>query len=103
MEYLQKHFPLSFAAIEKLMVEHGAPKRDGDDQEWRGHDAGHHLDHLSDHLKAYYEWPDSDLDPDSKMPQIIHVACRALMACEVHLGDEDHVAGVSKMIEGGGK
>ena len=84
MEYLQKQFPLSFAAIEKLMVEHGA-KTHRDDQEWREHPSEYHLDHSTEHLCLHTEGERS-IDPDSQMPQLVHVACRDLMALEIWLG-----------------
>lgn len=65
------------------MTEHGAPKRNGDDAEWRTHHAPHHHDHAVEHGRAYEGG--EDFDPDSTMPQLTHVACRSLMALEVYL------------------
>jgi hypothetical protein len=87
MKYLQKQFPLSFEAIEKLMVEHGA-KTHRDDQEWREHTVEDHVEHADNHLGAY-EAPHlsgGTLDKDSGQSHLIHYACRALMASEVYLG-----------------
>jgi hypothetical protein len=84
MEYLLKQFPRSFEAIEKLMVEHGA-KTHRDDQEWREHTVDDHLDHSTEHLFKHIDGKES-LDEDSGLPQLVHTACRVLMALEVDLG-----------------
>ena len=71
---------------------HGATTH-RDDQEWREHSvAGEdgHLLHLDEHLElfnpVYAHTKVTPIDPDSGQSQLVHVATRALMALEVHLG-----------------
>lgn len=82
MDLEKQYFPLAFEEIRKLMA-HGATTH-RDDQEWREHDADHHVSHLDEHSRIFMN--EGRVDMDSGQSQLAHVATRALMALEVHLG-----------------
>lgn len=82
MDLEKQYFPLAFEEIRKLMA-HGATTH-RDDQEWREHTVGDHINHALDHNCERVSG--NAIDHDSKQSQLVHFATRALMALEIQMG-----------------
>lgn len=76
---VQSDFPNALQAVSDLM-DWGEGKHP--DEEWKGMSTYDHAEHAKDHCDSWL-WEDPIIDEESGRFNLVHAACRLLMAIEV--------------------